>query len=354
MYVVRNAKFLYVRPPKTGSTSVFTALGQLFPGLQVIEGGMHAVGNVAAFSGYFAMLSVRSPYTRATSYWRFCQRARMPLIRVKTGQSPPQRQRQQALQQSLLNEPLTPEYLQFLIELPPTWATPSALKDQKKREITQQQGRGQHSRPRRNGQRQNGAIRQKRRRERDQIKRDKWQRQQKAQRGQFPEIHQKWVGRPWRYPGSQLNLGWDDECALDRVQQCKAGKPPTELVTHVPTRVKFAAFKSFEFFLKDPSVRLTMQFASLREYTKAIGIDHLVHLETMRKDLLGLPMVAEKLKKLGISEQGFHVEWKRSSKYDKPWNSYYTPELVALVRDVIWPDDFTAFGYPKDFAKHVK
>jgi len=127
MYVVRNAKFLYVRPPKTGSTSVFTALGQLFPGLQVIEGGMHAVGNVAAFSGYFAMLSVRSPYTRATSYWRFCQRARMPLIRVKTGQSPPQRQRQQALQQSLLNEPLTPEYLQFLIELPPTWATPSAL-----------------------------------------------------------------------------------------------------------------------------------------------------------------------------------------------------------------------------------
>lgn len=77
MFVSDSHRLLYLAPPKTGSTTVGHVLRQApFYGYQQALGTQHNTIWDDRYRDYYIFLSVRHPYTRAVSFWRYgCKRA---------------------------------------------------------------------------------------------------------------------------------------------------------------------------------------------------------------------------------------------------------------------------------------
>jgi len=73
------------------------------------------------------------------------------------------------------------------------------------------------------------------------------------------------------------------------------------------------------------------------KYLSTNHIDHVIHLESIRTDLL----------KAGIRLKGNRMPKYNRGRYTEKWNDVKTPELIELVN--IWAgDDFDLYGYEKE------
>lgn len=68
-------------------------------------------------------------------------------------------------------------------------------------------------------------------------------------------------------------------------------------------------------------------------------VDALLHLETLTEDVKQIPGLSEVI--IDHKNQGPVKQ--------KPWQDFYTPELVQAVQD-LWPNDFEQFGYSRDLS----
>ena len=102
---------------------------------------------------------------------------------------------------------------------------------------------------------------------------------------------------------------------------------------------------SFADFTKEPKLVSRLSWFPCCNFVKPVPrIDHVVHLETFKEDLV---TVNKRIPGIRINASSV-ANRSKSSRAKKPWHEHYTEEAIATVAEV-FKQDFEDYGYNTNF-----